>query len=158
MREHNLSGIVIIGSQPTPRGAFPIATPGWRTSRSSGSRSSKSIPIRSASRPKKPYGVQLLPKGCLMARSSSPMAPVSSTLSPTRGVGSMRNASSTSSMPSPTSSAKPKPTPERKDELTKRFEEIFSTHTGYATHDRLLSRLKAQKSELLLVLERPDSP
>ena len=51
-----------------------------------------------------------------------------------------------------------KPTPERKEELTKRFEEIFSTCTGYATLDRLLSRLKAQKSELLLVLERPDIP
>jgi Transposase IS66 family len=42
--------------------------------------------------------------------------------------------------------------------ITKRFEEIFSTHTGYATLDWLLSRLKAQKSELLLVLERPDIP
>jgi hypothetical protein len=51
-----------------------------------------------------------------------------------------------------------KPTPERKDELTKRFEEIFSTRTSYATLDRLSSRLKAQKSELLLVLERPDIP
>jgi Transposase IS66 family len=51
-----------------------------------------------------------------------------------------------------------KPTAERKEELTRRFEEIFSTSTCYATLDRLLSRLKAQKSELLLVLERPDIP
>ena len=51
-----------------------------------------------------------------------------------------------------------KPTPERKAKLTKRFEEIFSTCTGYAMLDRLLSRLKAQKGELLLVLERPDIP
>jgi hypothetical protein len=51
-----------------------------------------------------------------------------------------------------------KPTPKRKEELTKRFGEIFSTRTSYATLDRLLSRLKAQKSELLLVLERPDIP
>jgi len=51
-----------------------------------------------------------------------------------------------------------KPTPEHKEELTKRFEEIFSTSTCYARLDRLLSRLKAQKSELLLVLERPDIP
>src|SRR5262245_37245135 len=50
------------------------------------------------------------------------------------------------------------PTPGHKDELTKRFEEIFSTQTSYATLDRLLSRLKAQKTELLLVLERPDIP
>jgi len=51
-----------------------------------------------------------------------------------------------------------KPTPKRKAELIQRFEEIFSTQTSYATLDRLLSRLKAQKSELLLVLERPDIP
>jgi hypothetical protein len=51
-----------------------------------------------------------------------------------------------------------KPTAKRKGELTKRFEEIFSTRTGFATLDRLLSRLKAQKDELLAVLERPDIP
>jgi hypothetical protein len=34
---------------------------------------------------------------------------------------------------------------ERKGELTKRFEEIFSTRTGFATLNKLLSRLKAQK-------------
>jgi len=50
-----------------------------------------------------------------------------------------------------------KPTAKRKGELTKRFEEIFSTSTCYATLDRLLNRLKAQKGELL-VLERPDIP
>src|SRR5262245_50019787 len=51
-----------------------------------------------------------------------------------------------------------KPTAKRKSELTKRFEEIFSTSTCYATLDRLLNRLKAQKGELLAVLERPDIP
>jgi len=51
-----------------------------------------------------------------------------------------------------------KPRPKRKGELTQRFEEIFSTRTGYATLDKLLSRLKAQKGELLAVLERPDIP
>jgi hypothetical protein len=51
-----------------------------------------------------------------------------------------------------------KPTARRKAELTKHFEEIFSTSTCYATLDRLLSRLKAQKNELLLVLDRPDIP
>src|SRR5262249_4152073 len=60
--------------------------------------------IRSASRLKEPYGAQLLLRGCLMTRSSSPMAPASSTLPPTRGAGSTRNASYTSSMPSPRSS------------------------------------------------------
>jgi hypothetical protein len=51
-----------------------------------------------------------------------------------------------------------KPAPKRKAELTKRFEEIFSTRTCYATLNKLLGRLKAQKSELLAVLERPDIP
>ena len=51
-----------------------------------------------------------------------------------------------------------KPTARRKVELTKRFEEIFSTPTGYAMLDKLLSRLKAQKGELLAVLKRPDIP
>jgi hypothetical protein len=51
-----------------------------------------------------------------------------------------------------------KPTPKSKTELTKRFEEIFSTRTCYATLNKLLGRLKAQKSELLAVLERPDIP
>lgn len=51
-----------------------------------------------------------------------------------------------------------KPTAKRKAELTKYFEEIFSTRTCYATLDKLLGRLKAQKGELLMVLERPDIP
>ena len=51
-----------------------------------------------------------------------------------------------------------KPTAKRKAELTKHFDEIFSTRTCYATLDKLLGRLKAQKSELLAVLERPDIP
>jgi Transposase IS66 family len=51
-----------------------------------------------------------------------------------------------------------KPTAKHKVELTKRFEEIFSTRTCYATLNKLLGRLKAQKSELLAVLERPDIP
>src|SRR5262245_36134614 len=50
------------------------------------------------------------------------------------------------------------PTAKRKAELTRRFEKIFSTRTSFATLDKLLSRLKAQKSELLMVLERPDIP
>jgi Transposase IS66 family len=51
-----------------------------------------------------------------------------------------------------------KPTAKRKAELTKRFQEIFSTRTGYATLNKLLGRLNAQQDELLAVLERPDIP
>lgn len=51
-----------------------------------------------------------------------------------------------------------KPTKRAKQELTKRFDAIFSTRTGYATLNKLLGRLKAQKGELLTVLERPDIP
>ena len=50
------------------------------------------------------------------------------------------------------------PTPQRKAGLKKRFEAIFTTTTGFATLDRLLSRLYANKDELLLALERPDIP
>jgi hypothetical protein len=50
------------------------------------------------------------------------------------------------------------PTERAKRELAERFDAIFSTRTGYATLNKLLSRLKAQKDELLAVLERPDIP
>ena len=50
------------------------------------------------------------------------------------------------------------PTPRRKAALDKRFEGLFSTHTGFATMDRLLERLHANKDELLVALERPDIP
>ncbi len=50
------------------------------------------------------------------------------------------------------------PTPRRKAALDKRFERLFSTRTGFATLDRLLQRLRANKDELLLALERPDIP
>src|SRR3982751_119508 len=39
-----------------------------------------------------------------------------------------------------------------------RFERIFRRRTGFATLDRLLARLHANKEELLLVLERPEVP
>jgi hypothetical protein len=42
--------------------------------------------------------------------------------------------------------------------LDKRFERLFSTRTGFATLDRLLQRLRANKDELLLALERPNIP
>ncbi len=50
------------------------------------------------------------------------------------------------------------PTARAKAALDKRFERLFSTRTGFATLDRLLMRLRANKDELLLALERPDIP
>jgi hypothetical protein len=50
------------------------------------------------------------------------------------------------------------PSPERAAELRARFDRIFKRRTGYATLDRLLKRLKANKDELLRVLERPEIP
>ena len=46
----------------------------------------------------------------------------------------------------------------RASELKRRFDAIFSAETGFATLDRLLARLRAQKDELLMVLKRPDIP
>ena len=42
--------------------------------------------------------------------------------------------------------------------LRTRFDRIFVGHTGFATLDRLLARLHANKAELLMVLERPEIP
>ena len=50
------------------------------------------------------------------------------------------------------------PTPRRARHLERRFDAIFSTETGFATLDRLLARLRAQKDDLLMVLKRPDIP
>src|SRR5271156_1404860 len=50
------------------------------------------------------------------------------------------------------------PSPERKAVLSARFDRIFGHKTGFATLDRLLTRQRANKSELLKVLERPDIP
>ena len=50
------------------------------------------------------------------------------------------------------------PTPRRKRELQARFDRLFTTTTGFATLDRLLARLHANKIELLRALERPDIP
>ena len=41
------------------------------------------------------------------------------------------------------------PTPRRKRELQARFDRLFTTTTGFATLDRLLARLHANKVELL---------
>ena len=50
------------------------------------------------------------------------------------------------------------PTPRRRAELRARFDRIFKRRTGFATLDRLLARLHANKAELLIVLDRPEIP
>ncbi|MGH7054000.1 MAG: IS66 family transposase [Stellaceae bacterium] len=50
------------------------------------------------------------------------------------------------------------PTARRRREWRARFKRIFRRHTGFATLDRLLERLCANKAELLMVLDRPDIP
>jgi hypothetical protein len=42
--------------------------------------------------------------------------------------------------------------------LRARFDRIFRRRTGFVTLDRLLARLRANKAELLMVLERPETP
>ena len=46
----------------------------------------------------------------------------------------------------------------RAAQLRARFDRIFKRKTGFATLDRLLTRLHARKPELLLVLDRPEIP
>jgi hypothetical protein len=46
----------------------------------------------------------------------------------------------------------------RRRELRVRFDRIFRRRTGFATLDRLLQRLHANKEKLLLVLDRPEVP
>lgn len=50
------------------------------------------------------------------------------------------------------------PNPETAAGLRARFDRIFLRRTGYASLDRLLKRLHANKDELLRVLERPEIP
>jgi len=50
------------------------------------------------------------------------------------------------------------PTPHRAAALKQRFDRIFNTRTNFASLDRLLDRLRANKPELLVALERPDVP
>jgi Transposase IS66 family len=51
-----------------------------------------------------------------------------------------------------------KPGKRRASTLRARFDRIFLRRTGFATLDRLLARLHANKAELLMVLERPEIP
>jgi hypothetical protein len=50
------------------------------------------------------------------------------------------------------------PTAPRKTVLAAEFDRIFTCNTGFVTLDRLLGRLDANKTELLMVLERPEIP
>ncbi|HME26215.1 MAG TPA: transposase [Acetobacteraceae bacterium] len=50
------------------------------------------------------------------------------------------------------------PTARRRSELRARFDRIFHRRTGFATLDRLLGRLHANKPELLMALDRPEIP
>jgi hypothetical protein len=50
------------------------------------------------------------------------------------------------------------PLPRLRRQLRARFDRIFRRRTGFATLDRLLARLHANKAELLAVLDRPDIP
>lgn len=50
------------------------------------------------------------------------------------------------------------PTKPRKAALRARFDRIFTRKTGFVPLDRLLARLHANKSELLMVLDRPEIP
>ena len=47
------------------------------------------------------------------------------------------------------------PTSRRRSEIRARFDRIFLRTTGFATLDRLLQRLHANKAELLMVLDHP---
>jgi hypothetical protein len=50
------------------------------------------------------------------------------------------------------------PTSRRRTELRARFDRIFSRRTGFASLDRLLKRLHANKPELLMALDHPEVP
>ena len=50
------------------------------------------------------------------------------------------------------------PTTRRRGEMRARFDRIFRRRTGFATLDRLLEHLHANKAELLMVLDRPEIP
>jgi hypothetical protein len=50
------------------------------------------------------------------------------------------------------------PTPGGHEALSARFDRIFRRRTGFVSLDRLLSRLHANKAELLMVLNRPEIP
>ncbi len=50
------------------------------------------------------------------------------------------------------------PEPKRRRQLLRRFDALFTSKTDWATLDRLLARIHANKAELLVVLDRPEVP
>ena len=50
------------------------------------------------------------------------------------------------------------PTKKRAREMRARFERIFKRKTGFTSWDRLLERLRTRKTELFIVLDRPEIP
>ena len=50
------------------------------------------------------------------------------------------------------------PNRQRRAALRARFDRIFTRKTGFVILDRLLARLRANKRELLMVLDRPEIP
>jgi hypothetical protein len=50
------------------------------------------------------------------------------------------------------------PTPARRAALRARFDRIFGRVTGFAELDAVVARLRANKGELLMVLDRPEIP
>ena len=53
---------------------------------------------------------------------------------------------------------KDEPTPARRAALRARFDRVFGRVTGFAALDEVVARLRANKAELLLVLDRPEIP
>ena len=53
---------------------------------------------------------------------------------------------------------KDEPTPARRAALRARFDRVFGRVTGFAELDATVARLRANKDELLLVLDRPEIP
>ena len=50
------------------------------------------------------------------------------------------------------------PTPEKKDRLSEQFDGLFATATGYEDLDARIAKTRANKAELLRVLELPGLP
>ncbi len=53
---------------------------------------------------------------------------------------------------------KENPSPKQKEDLTQRFDQLFTTKTCFASLNQALERIYKNKSELLLVLRRPEIP
>ena len=52
----------------------------------------------------------------------------------------------------------PAPTPERAAQLSRQFDELFTTVTGYAALDDRIAKTRAKKDALLMVLKHPELP